>query len=255
MRVYLAGCPSDRNRVIDLLKEQKDSPLYQYKPFILDSYYYITQNTIDRFQDFGDFLLDSGAFTFLDNGKTADWEEYTIKYGQFVRKYNISKFFELDIDAIVGYEEVLRLRSILENEAGMRCIPVWHDNRGKDEFIKHCEEYPYVAIGGLVNNTKVFTNQVRKFFPWFINTAHRNGAKIHALGFTALEDLKKYHFDSVDSSRWITGNRFGIAFHFNGKDLKPYPKPQGKRIKDSQTLAYFNFTEWCKYQKYAEVHL
>ena len=33
---------------------------------------------------------------------------------------------------------------------GKQPIPVWHISRGKDEFIRHCDEFPYVALGGYV---------------------------------------------------------------------------------------------------------
>lgn len=251
MRVYLAGqAPWIEYGIYD-------EAIEKYKPLILDSYYYIWKGSpaLKYMHKYGDFFLDSGAFSFLDRGVTVDWEKYTVEFGRFCRQHNVEHFFEMDIDAIVGYEEVLRLRGILENEAGRQSIPVWHDTRGTDEFIKSCEEYPYVAIGGLVNNTKVFTSKVRKYFPWFIENAHKRGAKIHALGFTSIPDLYKYHFDSVDSSSWTTGNRYGFLWKFNGRTLDKIDRPQGTRIVVPQAVAKYNFTEWCKFQKYAEVHL
>lgn len=275
MKVYLAGV-TVHHQLVDALRQGKegvdsflskhsfvdydlfDESIANYKPYDLDSFYDIYKRnipTVDYLPCYGDFLLDSGAFTFLDSGVKVDWEDYTVKYGQFVKKYNIEKYFEMDIDDIVGYEEVLRLRDILENEAGRKSIPVWHNNRGKEGFIKDAKNYPYVAIGGLVSGGGEYATKLRKYFPWFINTAHQYGAKIHALGFTSISALCKYHFDSVDSTSWLAGNKFGFLWKFNGKSLVQIDKPVNTRISNPRFTRLNNYIEWCKFQKYAEVHL
>lgn len=228
-----------------------------WKPYILESFYYADKDEIQKLMPyFGDFLLDSGAFTFMSNTKThVDWNDYLERYADFINTYNIDKFFELDIDSVVGYENVLKLRKKLEALTNKQCIPVWHTTRGKREFLKMCDEYPYVAIGGIVSREIKPTQY--KYFPYFINEAHKRGAKIHGLGFTNLEGLKKYHFDSVDSTAWTAGNRFGCVYRFNGETMVKSDKPLGTRVPKEKVreLAVNNFVEWCKFQKYAEVHL
>ena len=88
-----------------------------------------------------------------------------------------------------------------------------------------------------------------------IRYAHAHGAKVHCLGFTRLSDLPKYHFDSVDSTAWTTGNRFGYLYKFDGKTMRKIPKPQGMKLKDSRQVALRNYIEWIKFQKYAERNL
>ena len=123
----------------------------------------------------------------------------------------------------------------------------------KEEFLKMCDEYDYVAIGGIVS--KEITQNEYPYFTWFINEAHKRGAKIHGLGFTNLKGLEKYKFDSVDSTSWTTGNRFGSVYFFNGKTVVKYDKKQGQRLADSKAVAVHNFNEWVKFQKYAEKNL
>ena len=84
---------------------------------------------------------------------------------------------------------------------------------------------------------------------------HKNGAKIHALGFTSLDGITQYHFDSVDSTAWTAGNRFGLVYHFDGRTMQKINVPKGYRIKDSKRLALMNYIEWVKFQKYADTHL
>ena len=232
-----------------------DPIIREFKPFILESFYYCDADTERLLPYFGDFLLDSGAFTFMQGNHNGviDWKNYIERYADFINKNNIKKFFELDIDSVVGYEKVLEYRAILEDLTGKPSIPVWHKSRGIEEYYKHCEEYPYVGIGGYV--IKELTPNDFKAFPPMIRYAHKYGAKVHCLGFTRLSDLPKYHFDSVDSTAWTTGNRFGFIYKFNGKTMIKHDVPKGMRLADSRRVALRNYTEWIKFQKYAEVHL
>lgn len=254
MDVYLAGVwPWREKGIYNESLENHVTANGKIDIAILDSFYYADEWTERIIPRLSRFLLDSGAFTFFSSGKHVDWGEYVTKYVNFINKNDVKLFFELDIDSLVGYENVLKIRKRLEVETGKKCIPVWHKSRGKDEFLKMCDEYEYVAIGGIVS--KEITRNEYKYFPWFINEAHKRGAKIHGLGFTSMGGLEKYHFDSVDSSSWTTGNRFGFVNKFDGKTIKTYDKPQGQRFKSAQEVAVHNFNEWLKFQRYAKSHL
>ena len=181
------------------------------------------------------------------------WEDYIEQYAEFIKKYKVSKFFELDIDKIVGYEEVLRLRKKLELLTGKQPIPVWHKSRGAAEFKKMCQEYKYVAVGGIVS--KEITPSMFKLLPTLIDEAHRQGCKIHGLGFTNQNWLGTVKWDSVDSTSWLSGGRFGKLYQFNGNTLIAAKKREGKRLRSSLEAHKINFVEWCKYQRFAEVNL
>ena len=224
-----------------------------YGTKILQSFYYADEWTESIIPYCKSFMLDSGAFTFFTAGKAVNWEDYIRRYAQFITKNNVKLFFELDIDSLIGYKKVLEYRAMLESLTGRRCIPVWHKSRGKAEFIKMCKEYDYVAIGGIVS--KEFSKEEHKYFPWFIETAHKHGAKIHGLGYTNLQGLTKYHFDSVDSSSWTAGNRFGHVYQFDGKTIVQHKSGSGRRLSDTGEVARINFDAWAKFSEYAETHL
>lgn len=231
-----------------------DPIIRKHKPYILESFFYADDETERLLPYFGDFLLDSGAFTFMQGkGGKIDWQEYIEKYADFIKRNKVRKYFELDIDAVVGYEKVREYRTELEKKVGWQCIPVWHKSRGIEEYKRHCKEYPYVAIGGYV--IKELKPKDYEAFPAMIKYAHQNSAKVHCLGFTKLSDLEKYHFDSVDSTAWTTGNRFGHLYFFNGRTMIKKDAPKGYRIADSRGAAIHNYVEWIKFQKWAEVHL
>lgn len=245
---FLAGAAPWRNEGL------YDLTIRGYRPYILESFYYVDEDTERLLPYFGDFLLDSGAFTFMQNSKReVNWDEYIEKYADFIRRNNIKKWFELDIDSVVGYEKVKEFRKKLERLTDRQCIPVWHKSRGVEEYKRHCQEYGYVAIGGYVINE--LKPKDYSAFPSMIRYAHKNGAKVHCLGFTKLGALKKYHFDSVDSTAWTTGNRFGFVYQFNGETMVKHEAPSGKRLKDSREVALVNYIEWIKFQQYAERNL
>lgn len=161
MKVYEAS-PKSRGEVVEVMRsfidgEKKSETFFEgdmRNLNILESFYYLRKH--EKFMDlvghFGSFLLDSGAYTFMAGSHKGaiDWDEYVESYAKFINKYDVRLFFELDIDSVVGLEEVERLRAKLEAMTNKKPIPVWHKNRGKEYFIKMCEEYPYVALGGIV---------------------------------------------------------------------------------------------------------
>lgn len=220
---------------------------------ILESFYYADEVTEQVIPLIERFMLDSGAFTFMSSGKHPSIDSYIERYIDFINQNDVHLFFEMDIDGLIGYEKVKQIRKRLERETGKQPIPVWHKRLGIDEFKRMADEYPYVAIGGIVSK-EIKPNDYRHF-PWFIKEAHKRKAKIHGLGFTNLEGIRKYHFDSVDSTAWTTGNRFGAVYSFNGKTMVKKGREENQRISDSRALAVHNFNEWVKFQQYAKDHL
>jgi len=185
-----------------------------------------------------------------------DWDRYTEQYAEFIVHNNVKHFIELDIDVVVGLKEVERLRSKLEHLTGQKSIPVWHKSRGKEYFVDMCKEYDYVAIGGYANK-EIPQAKFEAAFPWFINTAHEYKAKIHGLGYTSCANLRKYHFDSVDSTAWLYGNLGGYIYKFNPNNPNFFDKVNvkaGQRLKPRPSAEH-NFNEWRKLQMYANKYL
>lgn len=243
MKVFLAGTSAERAELIVPLKI----------PYILESFYYINSWMLEyiKSEDCKMFLLDSGAFTFMSNRKKVDFEDYLYKYINFINKHDIKYFFELDIDSVVGLKEVERYREILERETGKKSIPVWHKSRGKQYFLDMVKEYDYVAIGGIVSGE--IKRSEYKYFPWFIEQAHKHNCKIHGLGFTNTKLLKKYKFDSVDSTSWVYGRKRGNIVVFNGEYIERVLTPRkGKRLKDGALANKHNLTEWVKFVRYMD---
>ena len=258
MRVFLAGNGYHKTEEFDI--SRLVSEVTNFGDFnILESYYMLRESEafMELLTRCNSYLIDSGAFTFMQGSHKEDinWDEYIEQYADFINRWDVKLFFELDIETLVGLPEVERLRAKLEKLTNKQCIPVWHIQRGKEYYIRMCEEYDYVALGGLVG--KILTGRIpEEIYPWFINTAHKHGAKIHGLGYTSVAGLHKYHFDSVDSTAWLAGNRGGFLYKFipdGGKMKQLRPKEAG-RLK-ARAAALNNFIEWNKFCKYAEKNL
>ena len=159
----------------------------------------------------------------------------------------------MDIDSIVGYKKVKEYRKKLEDMVGWQCIPVWHRYRGYNEWLRLCDEYPYTAIGGIA--IKEIQRQEYPVFSKMLKDAHERDCKVHGLGFTQLKEIRKYKFDSVDSTAWTSGNRFGYLYYFDGITMQKIYKKEGKKIIDPRKAALINYTEWIKFQIFAERNL
>lgn len=250
MNLYLAGNPS-----------KGDSPqaraVQDNRPYILESFYYIRKQEewYKRIQPFlKGFMLDSGAFTYMGEAKNhPDWDAYIEEYAGFVNRLGIELFFELDIDSVVGLPEVERLRDKLESLTGRQCIPVWHKSRGLDYWKRMIAEYRYVAVGGIVTG-EIKKHEYGVFTP-LLKMARAANAKVHGLGFTNLEGLRKYPFDSVDSTAWLYGNRGGFLYQFNGTSIIKIEAPESGMRLNGRVGAVHNFNEWCKFARYAEENL
>jgi hypothetical protein len=176
----------------------------------LMSYYYLRQkeSLATYIRDNSDeILIDSGAHSF-QKGKKVNWLEYTKQYAEFIRRFDrphVVGFFEMDVDNIIGYDRVLQLRKILENVSD-KIIPVWHKNRGVDDFKRMCQQYAgkVIAVTGF-KNEDIRDDQ----YLIFVKYARLHGCRIHCLGMTRKAILDKVPFDYVDSSSWKQQSIYG----------------------------------------------
>lgn len=224
-------------------------PLLKDVPYILESFYYFSEFQKPLTKNAELFLLDSGAFTFMNGAKgKVDWDSYIEKYIAFINENDIKHYFELDIDSIVGYGEVKRIRSRLESETGKKSIPVWHKSRGVEEYKRLVNNYDYIAVGGFA--MKHISRDEYPIIKRMVRYAYDNGVKVHGLGFTPKE-VTQYKFYSVDSTTWLSCRRFGSLFKFDGDKMKMVtPKKHGTRKDCQREIEIMTVKEWIKYQKY-----
>jgi len=247
MKIYLAGHGTRHAHwVVDKF----------YNFYRLQSYHYVNETEKNLHTKYKDFILDSGVFSYLtskkEQAKTTDWEEYIHKYAKYVREQNIKNYVEVDIDTVIGLDGVQKLTKKLEQLVGWASIPVWHLNRGYDNWLKLCKDYEYICFGAFLTD-----NLPSSKFPMinkFLLDAAKEKTKVHGLGFTQMSLLPKYKFYSVDSTTWSSGHRYGEVNKFNGTIIEKHRYPK-RRIADPYKLSRYNFYEWVKYSEYAEINL
>jgi hypothetical protein len=234
MKIFLSGLEASPE--FEYINQKIDKYLYN-----LMSYYYIKGK--DYFKEIlrksEGVMIDSGAHSF-QKGKKVKWYEYTESYAEWIKKHDCDKilgYFEMDIDKVIGYEEVLKLRKILL-KATHKIIPVWHKNRGIEDFIDMCKNYEFdiVAISGFRNEDIVDSQ-----FQRFVNVAHKYGKKIHGLGMTRKKILDRVNFDYVDSSSWKQQAIFGRIG--NRKVNRKFSKENRKHV------MYLSYLEWMEIQR------
>lgn len=225
---------------------------------VLASYYYLRKckELQEGVKHARTFLCDSGLFTFVNTGVNVNLEAYADEYADYVRENNIKDYIELDVDEIKGVAWTRKLRDRIENRVGWQSIPVFHVVRGKESFIQDCKDYERICVGFMLSEGLPNT-LTHKYVPWFIDKAHELDCRIHGLGFTKTSILDKYAFDSVDSSTFSAGGRWGSYQYFDPitKQIKQIAKKPNTRMPDATALLLHNFQEWVKYQEYARHHL
>lgn len=249
MRVYLAST------FIGMDKASRKEFISQGKPkYILETFFNGEKMCKEALSNTTreNFILDSGAFSYMSGAECTESfiEEYAERYIDFIKQNKITQYMEMDVDTIFGLPFVERIRKKMEQETGMQSIPVWHKSRGVDYWKRMCEEYKYIAVGGLVFHVK---KKEYELIHKMVNYAFKKGVKVHGLGFTKTKELPRWAFYSVDSASWTKAAGRGQQRHrFNGRHIEAHRiDGKGKKIYLSKLIAA-NGIEWCKYQRYME---
>lgn len=120
----------------------------------------------------------------------------------------------LDVDAlkieradgtmIPGVVVADRATEKLKRIVGDKLIPVWHGTVDErfGRWKQFISEFKYVAIGSDISPRF-------RILRYLCDSAHIEGTIVHGLGSTRADILKDIPFDTVDSTTWLSGVRFG----------------------------------------------
>ena len=250
MKVFLSGFDTNIGNALQVVKANNTRI-----PFALASFYCIQKGAYDNFkttlEHCDEMLIDSGAHSF-QKGKKVPWEEYTDKYAQFIKEHDCDKilgYFEMDVDNQIGYDRVLQLRKKLLAVTD-KIIPVWHKNRGIDEFKKMCHETKgnIVAVTGFRNE-----DIIDKQYGAFVKYAWSCGKKIHCLGMTRTKVLDKIPFDYVDSSSWKQKAVYGGMLQWDSKRRKLVDIDVPKRTLKTNDMFYQNLEAYIEFVKHYNI--
>lgn len=218
MKIYLAG--ANTKQQMKLLKKYGNE-------FMLQTFYDIRRMKDDTikymFLSCNEFLLDSGAFTFMNSGKKVHWKAYVDEYIEFINRYDVKQFFELDLYTLsdVGIEKTIKMRRYIEHHTGKKSIPVFHACMGMEMYRELCREYNYIAIGASGITEECRWTRNKRLLKQMVKIANSYGTKVHGLGYTRLENINTLEipFYSVDSTSWLSGARFGRVYSMQGNKM------------------------------------
>lgn len=159
-----------------------------------------------------DLFADSGAFSAHTQGVRITPEEYA----EWIHRWRpyFTVYANLDVigNAAASHGNLRALESM-----GLAPLPVAHTNTGTEYLRRYCDEYPYIALGGMVGKT------VSALMPWCVQAfriAKPTGTVFHGFGLTSMKPLMALPWYSVDSSSWGAGYRFGQVTLFDGRTGK-----------------------------------
>lgn len=185
---------------------QRDSFCKPPNPAVLCSYVYydVFKSTVLDTVNIRHWVLDSGAYSAFNSGRTIGIQEYIDFCKQVADGPRPpQEVFALDVigdwkASMVNTEEMWR--------QGVPAIPCYHVGEPKDVLLGMARDYPKIAIGGTAG--RMFGDKRLHFLEQCF--AHIWPKKVHGFGVTNIKLLRSLPFHSVDSTSWEIGAlRFG----------------------------------------------
>lgn len=193
-----------------------------------------------------DFMLDSGAYTFITGKESPDiLDDYMSKYVDFLKRnrHRYHMYVEMDLPKVVGPEKYANLLLTFK-AANLHPMRVWHPST-PESFEELCWNNDYVGIS--YKDIKDPAWLEKKLL-----VANKLGCKIHLFGYTSLDGLSRIrHIPSAyscDSTSWLSGVQYGrIQIYLkNSKILKTLPK-DGIKNKSNEELLFLNVDAWAQW--------
>lgn len=150
-------------------------------------------------------IVDSGAFTAWNIGKTIKLDEYCrfLDSIECLRPFNA---VQLDV---FGDPEKTWKNFLVMKQRGYDVMPVFTRGDTLERLEEMYSYTDYIMFGGITIGGKNLN-----YVKWFMEK--NKGRKIHWLGFCNVDFIKHYQPQSVDSSSWASGSRYGNVHFYKG---------------------------------------
>lgn len=200
--------------------------------FILYSYYYIltmrrTEYILRMQEEHPEiwWLLDSGAFTYSVQAQLKPLpppEEYVRLYFKFIDRFGDRwwRVTEPDLDGIEGMDVTNRQvrawrEEMLTRWPHLPIMPCYHGWRGEREFQEYLDDkrIKYLALGRGCGGDDHWRRLTMK--------AQYHKKPVHGFGYTRINTAlsQGVNVDSVDSTSWVMGQKFGSIYIMRGDKL------------------------------------
>lgn len=227
MRIYLAGYYNGKAAAYEIQKGQYD--------WFLESYHYINtaRHTAAIRRDKRTVFLDSGAFSAFTKGAQIRVEDYAA----FIKKNADIIHLAANLDDLHKREQMTWDNQKALESFGLKILPVFHTREDPKWLKKYMDAgYDYLALGGMVPESKVWLKQWLDHI-WGDYLTDKKGRpliKIHGFGLTTFDLMLRYPWYSVDSTSWVLAGRYGLIWYVDdeGKPVRLYISDQSPKRKD-----------------------
>jgi len=191
-------------------------PDLSVKPSYLVSFWFVPPYmkkdpsiTLSEFYDLealdGDFVLDSGAYSAANKGKSIDIYAYA-DYCQAAMQYEsrLSEIFTLDVPPYgptAGDWKTTQKNTEFLWKRNIPAIPVYHVGEPVEVLKDMASSYPKISLGGAVGMLDKLTWAERCF-------AEVWPKRIHGLGFSGKKAMLRLPFETLDSSTMSMAIKF-----------------------------------------------
>ena len=179
---------------------------------------------LGQLEDLSRIFLDSGAYSlFMNHVKKGDgyafydsqefWD-YVDSYAAFVKRHRDIIRTYVSVDVIRDPERSWAVQRYLEDEHGLRPLPVYHYGEDIKWLKKYMDNYAYIGTGGLAgNDTKhTFISHGDRMFRLLCNSRGKPKVKVHGFAMTSPEMVARYPWYSVDSATHRLQAAYGFIF-------------------------------------------
>lgn len=169
-------------------------------------------------------IVDSGLFTLMFGAKagTAISEEFIYDWQlEYAKTINASTYkhsiVECDVQKVLSAEYAWEMRKLFKTQVKNQIINVYHlEDENPDKLIDYAD---YIAVSIPELRFNVSRAERYRITDYIARKATRKGKKVHLLGCTEKEMMKKFSFCySCDSTSWISGTRY------NNHNVEGLPK-------------------------------
>lgn len=152
-------------------------------------------------------LVDSGAFTAFRSGQPIEVGEY-IEWCKSIYHESAWQYVALDV---VRDPRATAVNLTAMVAAGLKPMPVQTIGAPMEQVSEMVAINDHICVaGGIDNPVNWMQGRYNKVFE-----ASGNKARIHGLGFVKWPAMWQCHLNSVDSSSWMAGQRWGHVFLFS----------------------------------------
>ena len=195
VNVFFAGC--DGGDYANIIHDLKANMLF--------SYFHSRQNFIKdpkvkaKYPNANMIFIDSGAFSAKTLGKNIDLDEYI----EFCKKTDADYYAVFDV---IGDGDKTRENQDYMEKQGVNPVPCFHWGDDMKHLDYYCENYDFIALGGMVGNIGQIKSWLEVIFSKYPDK------KFHGFGLTSPDMIKLFPWYSVDSSSWLMGSRTGTLW-------------------------------------------